>query len=44
MAELVLESVAPWAPHVQAAPLTERNKDTLAVAATERVPVLVGGN
>ena len=33
MAELVLESVAPWAPHVQAAPLTERNKDTLAVAA-----------
>ncbi|MBT3606153.1 MAG: carbon-nitrogen hydrolase family protein [Candidatus Latescibacteria bacterium] len=33
MAELVLESVAPWAPHVKAAPLTERNNDTLAVAA-----------
>lgn len=33
MAELVLESVEPWAPHVTAAPLTERNNDTLAVAA-----------
>lgn len=33
MAELVLESVAPWAPHVKAAPLTERHGDVLAVGA-----------
>ena len=33
MAELILESIEPWAPHVKAAPLTEQNGDTLAVAA-----------
>lgn len=33
MAELILESVEPWAPHVKAAPLTERTNDTLAIAA-----------
>jgi predicted amidohydrolase len=33
MGELVLESVEPWAPHPKAAPLTERNDGTLAVAA-----------
>ena len=33
MSALVLESVTPWAPHVKAAPLTERQDDILAVAA-----------
>lgn len=33
MSALVLESVTPWAPHVKAAPLTERQDEILAVAA-----------
>ena len=33
MSDLQLSSVAPWAPHPTAAPLTERSEDTLAIAA-----------
>ena len=42
MSVLRLESVAPWAPHPQAAPMTERNGDALAVA-TNGTQTCVGG-
>jgi len=42
MADLKLESIQPWAPHPLAAPLTEKNGDTLAIAANG-IRTCVGG-
>ena len=43
MSILTLESVAPWAPHPAAAPLTERGKDVLAAAANGTRTCIGGG-